>query len=152
MSLLALWLVGGFIGIAIGQRKGVNLAMAFLGGVILGPLAFLMIFVTNAGKSCPQCAEKVKRDALVCKHCSHSFEQTRRNDSPSVGYFVKNAGSTTGPVSIEDVRDMLRTGTISGDHFISRHRDFDFFAVHRFEEFEQEVVASRRLQSGQKLA
>ena len=65
--MFSLWMIaGGFIGVVIGQRKGINLAMAFLGGVLLGPLSILMLFVSNTGKNCPKCAEKIKQEALVC--------------------------------------------------------------------------------------
>lgn len=69
------WAVlGALIGVAAAQRKGFSLAVGILGGVLLGPLAFLMFFISglsrgDANKKCPHCAEFVKADAKVCKHC-----------------------------------------------------------------------------------
>jgi hypothetical protein len=31
------------------------------------------VFAGKLAKKCPKCAEEVKMDALVCKHCSFDF-------------------------------------------------------------------------------
>ena len=43
--------------------------------LVLSPLlaAIFLAIAGRNGKTCPKCAETVKRDALVCKHCSHPF-------------------------------------------------------------------------------
>lgn len=73
MDTWILWPLFGLIGVGIGIHKGLNPVAAFLGGVFLGPLSFLMFFVSSSLKKCPQCAEKVKKDAHICKHCNYSF-------------------------------------------------------------------------------
>ena len=75
VSYLLVWILFGFIGLAIGLKKGINPALALLGGILLGPLSLLMIFVTPEGKKCPKCAEMIKKEAKVCKHCGYSFEE-----------------------------------------------------------------------------
>lgn len=70
------WMIlGALIGVAAAQRKGFSVAGGILGGLLLGPLAFLMYFVSGIDKSdanrkkCRHCAEWVKGDATICKHC-----------------------------------------------------------------------------------
>ena len=47
----------------------------FLSVIISPLLTFLFLLVMGEdSKVCPKCAEKVKPEALVCKHCSHAFE------------------------------------------------------------------------------
>lgn len=74
MEILVWWLFGALIGIAASQRKGFHIAIGIIGGLMLGPLAFLMFFTTgvvggDTTRKCPHCAEFVKTDAKVCKHC-----------------------------------------------------------------------------------
>jgi hypothetical protein len=73
---ICLWsVVGGFIGGGIANRKGAHVLVGFLLGALLGPiLIWLMVFArTNMQavglRKCPHCAEWVKNEALVCKHC-----------------------------------------------------------------------------------
>jgi len=47
-------------------------ALAFLISPLLAGI-FLAIAGEN-GKACPRCAETVRKEAVVCKHCSHQFE------------------------------------------------------------------------------
>jgi len=74
MTLIAWLLFGALIGIAAAQRKGFSLVAGILGGVLLGPLAFLMFFVSGVSSSdqnrrCPYCAEWIRAEATICKHC-----------------------------------------------------------------------------------
>ena len=70
-----LWLVlGALIGAYAAQRKGFSMLGGVVGGALLGPLALLMFFVSGIGKGdkqkkCPACAEWIKAEATVCRHC-----------------------------------------------------------------------------------
>lgn len=69
---------GALIGIAASQSRGFHIAGGVIGGLLLGPLAFLMFLVSGVSradtrKKCPACAEWVLRDATVCKHCGRDL-------------------------------------------------------------------------------
>lgn len=86
-TILAFWLFFALVGMAIGIRKGMHPAVAFIGSLLLGILAPLMVFVTTTVKKCPQCTEQVKKNALVCKHCGYKFSkiETMRVSCPLCG-------------------------------------------------------------------
>lgn len=74
MFFIGWMLLGALIGVAAAQKKGFSIAGGVLGGLLLGPLAFLMFAVSGVSGSdrnrkCPACAEFVKADARICKHC-----------------------------------------------------------------------------------
>jgi hypothetical protein len=78
------WCVcGALIGFAASQARGYSAAAGLLGGLLLGPLAVLMFAVstvTRAGRNvkCPHCAEWVKPEAKVCKHCQRDIVEPER--------------------------------------------------------------------------
>ena len=78
--MLLFWLLlGALIGAYAGQRRGFSPLGGAVGGALLGPLAILMFFISGIssaderGRKCPACAEWVKQDAKVCKHCRHDL-------------------------------------------------------------------------------
>jgi hypothetical protein len=82
MLVFLFWaLIGVLVGISAAQRRGFSVAAGVIGGLLLGPLAFLMYFVSGvtrgdtANRKCPWCAEWIKAEAQVCKHCRR---ETRR--------------------------------------------------------------------------
>ena len=70
-----IWIVlGGLIGVAAAQKKGFSVVVGLVGGILLGPLAILMFAVSGVSsgsqaRKCPFCAEWIKPEATVCKHC-----------------------------------------------------------------------------------
>lgn len=57
------------IGVAIGIPKGQAVA-GFLLGLLLGPLGLgLLILSSGTLTHCPFCCQKIKQDALICRHC-----------------------------------------------------------------------------------
>jgi hypothetical protein len=66
-------LIGVLIGIAAAQKRGLGMAEGIIGGILLGPLAFLMFFLSGNRYKCPSCAEFIKKEAKVCPHCKERF-------------------------------------------------------------------------------
>lgn len=77
-------LIGALIGVVASQKKGFSLAGGILGGLLLGPLAVLMFFISGISaadsnrKKCPHCAEWIKGEAVVCKHCHREVAPATR--------------------------------------------------------------------------
>jgi hypothetical protein len=93
MSMLFFWpLLGALIGISAGMKRGFNLVGSAIGGILLGPLAFLMFFMSGLVSrseqrvQCPFCAEFIRPEANVCKHCGKdvpaSTSNGKTNESP----------------------------------------------------------------------
>ncbi len=82
-----LWFVCGLIAAIVATNKGRSGCGWFLVGVLLGPLGFILALVVSRNepeiekrsiqsgdlKKCPFCAELVKREAVVCKHCGRDL-------------------------------------------------------------------------------
>lgn len=80
---LIIWLVLGFITTMIASSKGLNTALWFFIGFGFGPLGLLCALLASEDeeqveskmirigtlKICPKCAETIKNNALICKHC-----------------------------------------------------------------------------------
>ena len=83
MEMIAWFLLGALIGYAAAQRKGFSVVGGVLGGAILGPLAFLMFLVSGVSRGdkqrkCPSCAEWIKAEAKVCRHCRSNVPAVAR--------------------------------------------------------------------------
>lgn len=98
-SALVSWLLFAAIVAAWADRKGHNGAMAFLGSVVLSPLLMALVVTTlsdrpaqalaarrhaelvgavggdtRESRTCPYCAETVKRAAVLCRFCGQKLE------------------------------------------------------------------------------
>lgn len=90
MDVLVIWVICGLIAGYIYRNKGRSELVGCIGGFILGPFGILLALVSarsDAGiarqnrkveenaiargemKRCPHCAEIIRTDARVCKHC-----------------------------------------------------------------------------------
>lgn len=84
MIYIIIWIGLGIVGAMIADSKGNSGCGGFILGVLLGPIGLLITYFssddennkrqkTGDTKKCPYCAEFVKQDAIVCKHCSRSL-------------------------------------------------------------------------------
>ncbi|CAM5280125.1 zinc ribbon domain-containing protein [Sphingobium scionense] len=87
MEFVIVWLVCGGIAAMIASSKGGSGPIGFVVGLLFGPFGIIAAFfmgneqkadaakiAAGDSKKCPRCAELVKPDALVCKHCGHEFQ------------------------------------------------------------------------------
>lgn len=84
MFYLIIWIALGIVGAMISSNKGNSGCGGFALGVLLGPIGLLIAFFSSDNESvkrqksgdtkkCPYCAEYVKHDAIVCKHCGRTL-------------------------------------------------------------------------------
>jgi predicted amidophosphoribosyltransferase len=69
---VVIWVLSLVIGIKLRHGSGM------LWALILGPAGVLVAVLLHAPPNtmkCPDCAERVKGEAKVCKHCGHKFEK-----------------------------------------------------------------------------
>jgi hypothetical protein len=86
MTVIVIWIVSSILGVMIGSSKGRGGA-GFALGFLLGPLGVIIVLflkpdtakveteavVSGGMRKCPYCAELVKTEALVCKHCQRDL-------------------------------------------------------------------------------
>lgn len=87
------WLLfGAIVGALAAVKKGFSPIVGLAAGAFLGvfsPLLFAVSGLTSAGdldsKTCPFCAERVKPQAKVCKHCGRDLNARVSDSSRSHG-------------------------------------------------------------------
>lgn len=113
-------LCGLITGIA-GSNKGRSGFLWFLVGFVLGPLGIVLALVAKKDnqtieskaialgtqKKCPFCAELIKAEAIICKHCNR--EQPENNASAQVENNQKALLNAIADNNIEGVKNILDT-------------------------------------------
>jgi hypothetical protein len=73
-GLVLIALIGGLVGLLIGQLKN-QPAVGFGLGLLLGPIGWLIMAVMpNAGPRCPACKSVVNKGATRCVNCGSSIK------------------------------------------------------------------------------
>jgi len=89
MGGLIIWVLCGIAAAMVASSKGRSVGRWFFAGLLFGP--FGLIFALLAGKEgpaegerkCPFCAEFIKNEAIVCKHCGRTLSDPGHSFDPS---------------------------------------------------------------------
>lgn len=98
MYYFIIWLISAVVSGMVGVSKGQTTAGWAL-GLLLGPIGLIITFVLPANvkaaeakavesgemRKCPYCAELVKSEAVVCKHCGKDLPVEEQNNIASDG-------------------------------------------------------------------
>jgi len=92
MVYVILWIFFGIGSAMLANNKGNSAFVGLLLGALFGPIGLLISWASSnddeelrkrrgENTKCPYCAEYVKDDAIICKHCG----KTLRTNEPQMG-------------------------------------------------------------------
>lgn len=134
---VVIWvIVGGGIGYWIGNTKG-RAKIGFWMGLTLGVIGWIIVaLISEDGIKCPECFGVVVPRATKCRHCGSSL--VAPPDVPSLAtrssqeFYIMQNGEAQGPLSIEDMRTLIREGKLTGKDLCARSGDDRWQPIGRF--------------------
>jgi len=120
--MLLFWLLfGALVGAHAAQKRGFSVVGGVIGGLLLGLFAPLMYLAAEHGRKCPFCAERVRLEAKVCKHCHKELPQRpRATPIPSDPAWDRTATRT---VALFVLAAIIIVLLVSVFHALSARRD-----------------------------
>lgn len=114
MGLLIFWIVCGIFSAILASSKGRGGCGWFVIGTLFGPLGFLLVAFMPAlpkdeeeatietqaieqpsdERKCPFCAEMIKKEAIVCKHCGRDVEPEKPEEEKPAEIIVENTAES----------------------------------------------------------
>ena len=75
MEIFIFWILFSFAVILLANRFDRSGVGWFLISLVVSPLiaAIFLVIIGHAGKKCPSCAETVKKEATICRHCGYEL-------------------------------------------------------------------------------
>ncbi len=91
-------------------------------------------------KKCPYCAEEIKAQALICKHCKSTLEEDSTAPThPLPSFLVRIKNLVFGQTSITDLKDR----TIS-DYILNRRREKTLTSSYDIQNMQEEARKNQK--------